>query len=289
MKFRIVFVFLLAMASLVAHAAGTHAARLNYKTHETISANGLNALYDTAKTTEGAKACYEMAFGAGFEGNLEIVSKWVQPAGKFLNTGLDRHGVPIHFNSNSATAFVCYRLRSKVTGKEANVRDICLNTEGKLPIPAIPREIQETSNSAEVDVDINLEVNIDFHPSVTATATASTAPITITINNSTAAAPLMMMGSAPANQYVVVVDKTGFLSLGYVNGGGTKINICNSNVNTNNNTNTNTNNNSNSNSNSNANTNVVNVGGGHEPEPLANDSLMCSLHLFNPPRQQIAA
>ena len=142
------------------------------------------------------------------------------------------------------------------------IKDNCLNPVNRTAaVPMINREVIETSNSSEVDVDVNTEVNIDFKPVVTATATASTAPINITFNMSAPSAPLMMMGGAPANQYVVVRDQTGFLSLGQTFGGGTKINICNTNVNVNSNNNNNTNNNNNSNSNSNSNSNNVNVGG----------------------------
>lgn len=262
MKTRILCI-LLAVASLVtcALADGSRAARMNYQTGMTISANGVDAIVDTCQRQPGMRMLMEQALGLGFEGNLELLGKSTFPAGtEFINSGLDKRGIPFQWKQKSNGALICWQVRNKATNKVALIKDNCLNPVNRIAaVPLVNQTVVETSNSTEVDMDVSLAVTIDFKPNVVATATASTAPIIINNNISMPSAPLMMAGGgANPNFYTIVRDARGFLQVGQTFGGGTKINICNTNVNSN--SNTNNNNNNNSNSNSNSNTNVINLG-----------------------------
>jgi hypothetical protein len=233
---------------------------MNYQTGMTITRNGIFAIEDTCRRHPGMRLLMEQALGLGFEGNLEIVQTWTVDEGtRFVNTGLDRRGIPCQWEQTAKEPFIAVQIRNKATGRTVVIKDNCLNPVNRVAaVPLINREVTETSYSNEVDVDVNTEVIVDFRPLITATATAATAPINITFNMSAPSAPLMMMGGANPNFYTIVRDARGFLSVGQVFGGGTRINICNTNVNWNNNTNSNYNNNSNSNSNSSS--NAVNLG-----------------------------
>ena len=256
---RIVVVLVLAsLVSSVFAQSGTRAARMNYQTGQTLTGNGIDALESTAKRQPGLRMFLDESLGQNWQGNCEIVQSWNVPAGtEFINSGLDRRGVPCQWRQKAKEPFVAVQIRNKVTNKVTVIKNNCLNPVNRVPaVPMVQRELIETSNSTEVDVDLNVEVSIDFKPTVTATATASTAPIYNTINITTPGAPLMMGGGGSPNNYVVFRDARGFLSLGTTLGGKAP-SICINNVN--NNSNVNTNNNSNSNSNSNS--NVVNVGG----------------------------
>jgi hypothetical protein len=270
----IVVVLVLTSLFSFASASGSRVARMNYQTGQTLTGNGIDALESTAKRQPGLRMFLDNSLDPSWPGNCEIVQHWTVPAGTdFVNSGLDRRGVPCQWRQKATESFVAVQVRNKISNKVVVIKNNCLNPVNRVPAaPMINRELTETSSSSEVDVDVNLEVGIDFKPTVVATATASTSPIYNIINITTPGAPLMMGGGGNPNQYVVFRDARGFLSLGTTLGGkAPSICITNNNVNVNDNTNTNTNNNSNSNSNSNSNN--INIGGGEPaPEPL----LACS-------------
>lgn len=273
-----ILVILLALASLVSMAVaqsrnGRNVVGMNYQTGIRISTQGINGLTKAADVQPGlAMSIAEAAGTQSWRGNLRVKQSFTVKAGtEFVNTGLDRRGIPVQWKDKAKRDRTAHLIECVTTGLTFVVLDECLNVGARIAaIPWVNQQLTEVSNSTEVDFDVSLSVNIDFKPSVVANATASTAPINITINNTTAGAPLMNMGGGSgANQFIVTRDSRGLFSLGYTVGGGTKISICNvnNNVNLNNNENNNTNNNSNSNSNSNSNN--VNIGGGElSPEPL---------------------
>ena len=264
LKTLIVLATLFAISSL-SFASGSNIARMNAGVGDmTLSTNGLEAVYVTAQARPGMDMMLGQMLGQDWQGNLEVVDSWVVPVGtKFINSGLDKRGIPTQWEQTAKKSFLCFRIRNRVNHKVVLIKDNCLNPVNRIPaVPMSRRELVETSIVTEVDFDVSLEVSIDFNPTVTSTATASTAPINITINNMQAAAPLMMMGGIPTNQFVVFRDARNYLSIGWLVGGGTRINVQNTNINTNMNSNVNTN----TNTNSNVNTNTINVGGcGEEP------------------------
>lgn len=249
---------LLASVTVATGVAGSRAARMNVGTGLTLTGDGVEAINRTAKGQPALAMMLDSTLGQDWANNVEIVDSWTVPAGtRFINSGTDRHGVPCQWEQKAKESFICVRLRNRLTMKTVLVKDNCLNPVNRVPgVPKSKRELVEAAKPTDVDFDLSTEVDIVFSPVVTATATAtaSTAPITITINNVTNAAPLMMAGSQPANQYVVVRDQRGFLNLGWLSGGGTKIKIVNNNLNFNENIN--------SNSNANSNANSINISGG---------------------------
>jgi|GEM_PF-6786191 len=257
---------------------GDNVGRMNRKTGQTLSANGVDALYNTARVEPGLKMVIIAAAGTqDYEGNLELKGFKVVPKGQPIpggNSGIAVTGVPVTFPATAQFDRKLYTVFCVKTGISFEVLDECLNVKGRRPgVPHVNRQLIETTTKVDFDLNLEFEFNIDFQPVVTATATASTSPIYNIINITTPGAPLMMGGGSSPNQYYVVRDQRGFLSLGTTIGNGTKICITNNNVNINDNNNVNNNNNSNSNSNSNSNN--INIGGEPAPEPL-DELLACS-------------
>lgn len=248
--------------------ASNRAAAFNCETKVTISNNGVDAVYQTAKREKGLALLLDQMVGAGWNGNLDVIGNYRLPAGaRYENTGLDRNRMPFRHESTAKGDETVFILRSRATSATIRIKDNCLNPvqTGNRAVPLMRQDVETTWNFQEVDI----QLSIDFHPEVNATATASTAPITITFNNVMAAAPLMNVNANAASQFIMTRDSRGLMSLGYTIGGQTKIY---NNVSANGgaggqggaggNVGNITNNNSNANSNVNGNTNVINTGSG---------------------------